>query len=76
MRYEMLAGKKAAPISPLFEFIVLIIQTGSEGSMTAMPMLANVIEPAAMSIYGSLTKFFKDVPSCFSLCTPGFKTSN
>ena len=50
IKYEMLAGKKAAPNSHFSGFIVLIIHIGKDGSIIAMPILAKVIAPAATNI--------------------------
>lgn len=70
------AGKKAAPCSQLDDFIVSIIQSGSDGSSMAMPMLANVIAPAATNMYGSLISVISDAPSCSSRTIFGCRTSS
>ena len=49
-RYEMEAGRKAAPCSQFDDFIVSIINRGKEGSRMAMPRLAKVMAPAATII--------------------------
>ena len=45
MRYEIDAGRNAAPSCHLGAFIVSIIQIGNDGSSIAMPMFANVMAP-------------------------------
>lgn len=65
------AGRNATPCSQLDEFMVSIIKSGNEGSRMAMPRLANVIAPAATTIYGSLISVRRDAPSCSSLITFG-----
>ena len=45
IRYEMEAGKKAAPNSHFSASILSIMNIGREGSSIAMPMLAKVIAP-------------------------------
>ena len=44
IRYEIDAGKKAAPCSQLDDCIVSIIHSGNEGSRIAMPAKRNKIE--------------------------------
>lgn len=53
-RYDTLAGRNAIPVSHASARIVSRIQIGNEGSNMAMPILANMIAPAATRIYGSL----------------------
>ena len=45
IRYEMEAGKKAAPSCHFSASILSIMKMGKEGSSMAMPILANVIAP-------------------------------
>ncbi len=63
IKYDMLAGRNAAPSCHFSGFIVFIIHIGNDGSIMAMPILANVIAPAAVNIYGSLIKVFSGAPS-------------
>jgi hypothetical protein len=76
IKYEMLAGKNAAPNCQFSECIVFIIQMGKDGSIIAIPILANVIAPAATKMYGSLIKFLSEGPSCSSLLIPGCKINS
>ena len=59
IRYEMEAGKNAAPSCHFSASILSIMKIGKDGSNMAIPMLANVIAPAAIRMYGSLTKATK-----------------
>lgn len=45
IKYEMDAGKKAAPSCHFSASILSIMKMGSEGSSMAIPMLANVMAP-------------------------------
>ena len=50
IKYEMEAGKNAAPNCHFSASILSIMNMGKEGSNMAMPMFANVIAPAAIRI--------------------------
>ena len=76
IRYDMEAGRKAAPCSQLLAFMVSIIQRGSDGSKMAIPAFAKVRAPAATKIYGSLMRVSRLAPSWSSFVTFGCKTSN
>ena len=47
MRYDMDAGRKAAPCCQFVASMVSIIQRGRDGSRMAMPAFAKVKAPAA-----------------------------
>jgi len=45
IKYEMDAGKKAAPNCHFSAFILSIMKIGKDGSSMAIPILANVMAP-------------------------------
>lgn len=68
----MEAGKKATPCSQRVAPMLSTIQSGSDGSSIAIPMLAKVMAPAAIRIYGSLIRLFSDGGSSVSaFCMDG-----
>lgn len=50
IKYEMEAGRNAAPCCHLAAFILSIMKIGKDGSSIAMPMLAKVIAPEVVLI--------------------------
>lgn len=76
IKYEIDAGKNAAPCSQFEDFIVSIIHNGNDGSRIAMPKFAKVMAPAAIIIYGSFMRVRRDAPSCSSFSMVGCNTSS